>query len=98
MGSYLPHSSTKQAVTQEVCHLLAPARYTKTAYSLPAAVSCSLGLVGYTRDASLDGLKVAEVATLERRNGVLVRDHLKVVVELVNKGNTLRFFGENGGG
>lgn len=45
------------------------------------------GLVGDTGDASLDGVEVAEVAALERRDGVLVRDNLKVVVELVHQGH-----------
>lgn len=52
---------------------------------------CLLGLVGYTRDASLDGLKVAQVTALERRDGVLVWDHLKVVIELVNEWHTWTF-------
>ena len=45
------------------------------------------GLVGDTGDAGLDGVEVAEVTALERRNGVLVRDNLKVIVELVHQGH-----------
>lgn len=57
---------------------------------------CLLGLVGYTRDASFDGLKVTEVTALERRDGVLVWDYLKVVIELVNERHTWIFvFSEN---
>ena len=48
---------------------------------------CQLfGLVGDTGDTGLDGVEVAEVTALERRDGVLVRDDLEVVVELVHKG------------
>lgn len=53
-----------------------------------------LGLVCHAGNASLDVLLVSEIATLQRRDCVLLRDNLKVVVELVHEGGAwgdLRF-------
>lgn len=46
----------------------------------------NLRLVRHTGDASLDVLLVPKVATLQRRDCVLLRDNLEVVVELVHEG------------
>lgn len=48
-----------------------------------------LGLVRDSSNASFDSLEVTQVAALKRGDGVLVRDDLEVIIELVHKRDTL---------
>lgn len=45
-----------------------------------------LGLIGHTKDALLDVLEVADIVSSERTDGILVRNWLQVLIQLIDQG------------